>query len=368
MNPVLQRESLLALDDLRDALSRIDTAAWRDELAAAVRLRVEAARERLRGIAATAEASSDMSAARERVNALLATLDALPSPRESALSAWTSFRASASQRMDSLSDSLRELSTARARPSNLARSFFHAASGLAAVAAIALLHHRRWLVAIALPWACFAWTSELLRRRYRGANLRLMRVLGPIAHPHEWHKVNSATWFVTALLLLAALAPLRSAALGCAVLALGDNRERAALFDRCRSLGMELPAVIHPWARVEPSATVEEGALVCTGAIIGAQVTIGRGAIVNSGAIIDHESVLGDFAHAAPGTRIAGRVRIGDRAFVGIGASVIDRVTIGADAVVGAGAVVLEPVPAGMTAVGVPARLTAVGRHGREIR
>jgi dolichol kinase len=49
-----------------------------------------------------------------------------------------------------------------------------------------------------------------------------MRVLGPIAHPHEWHKVNSATWFVTALLLLATLSPLRSAALGCAVLALGD--------------------------------------------------------------------------------------------------------------------------------------------------
>jgi dolichol kinase len=222
MNPVLQRESLLALDDLRDALSRIDTAAWRDELEAAVRARVEVARERLRGIAAAAESSSDMGAARERVHALLATLDALPSPRESALSAWTSFRASASQRIDSLSDSLRDLSTARARPSNLARSFFHAAAGLAAVAAIALLHDRRWLIAIALPWACFAWTSELLRRRYRGANLRLMRVLGPIAHPHEWHKVNSATWFVTALLLLATLAPLRSAALGCAVLALGD--------------------------------------------------------------------------------------------------------------------------------------------------
>lgn len=222
MNPVLQRESLLALDDLRDALSRIDTAAWRDELEAAVRARVEVARERLRGIAAAAESSSDMGAARERVNALLATLDALPSPRESALSAWTSFRASASQRMDSLSDSLRDLSTARARPSNLARSLFHAAAGLAAVAAIALLHDRRWLIAIALPWACFAWTSELLRRRYRGANLRLMRVLGPIAHPHEWHKVNSATWFVTALLLLATLSPPRSAALGCAVLALGD--------------------------------------------------------------------------------------------------------------------------------------------------
>ncbi|MFO0624527.1 MAG: hypothetical protein U0325_02845 [Polyangiales bacterium] len=262
MNPVLQRESLLALDDLRDALSRIDTAAWRDELAGAVRARVETARERLRSIAATAEASSDMGAARERVNALLATLDALPSPRESALTAWTSFRASASQRMDSLSDSLRELSAARARPSNLARSFFHAASGLAAVAAIALLHDRRWLIAIALPWACFAWTSELLRRRYRGANLRLMRVLGPIAHPHEWHRVNSATWFVTALLLLAMFAPLRSAALGCAVLALGDPA--AALVGR-------------RWGRVKIAQNrTLEGALafVAVGTVVSLAVTL----------------------------------------------------------------------------------------------
>lgn len=221
MNPVLQRESLLALDDLRDALSRIDPASWREELETAVRARVESARERLQRIA-DADRSPGMNAARERVTALLATLDALPAPREAALTAWTNFRAAASQRVDSLNETLRELSAAKARPSNLARSFFHAMSGLTAVGAIALVADRRWLISIVVPWACFAWGSEILRRRFRGANVRLMRVLGPIAHPHEWHRVNSATWFITALLILASVAPLRSAALGCVVLALGD--------------------------------------------------------------------------------------------------------------------------------------------------
>lgn len=221
MNPALQRESLLALDDLRDALERIDPSAWREDLAAAVRARVESARERFRRIA-DADNSPNLTAARERVNALLADLDALPAPREAALSAWTSFRARASRDMDSLGDALRELAATKARPSNLARSFFHALSGLSAVAAIAALRERRWLIAIAAAWSLFAWTSELLRRRYRGANLRLMRVLGPIAHPHEWHKVNSATWFCSGLLALSILAPLRAAALGCVVLALGD--------------------------------------------------------------------------------------------------------------------------------------------------
>lgn len=221
MNPALQRESLLALDDLRDALDRIDPAAWREELATAVRTRVEAARERFREIA-DADTSPGLSAARERMQALLADLEALPAPREAALGAWTAFRARASRDMDSLAETLRELAAAKSRPSNLARSFFHALSGLTAVTAIAVLRQRAWLIVIALAFAVFAWTSELLRRRFRGANLRLMRVLGPIAHPHEWHKVNSATWFITGLLGLALLAPLRAAALGCLVLALGD--------------------------------------------------------------------------------------------------------------------------------------------------
>lgn len=229
MNPALQRESLLALDDLREALERIDASAWRDELAAGVRARVEAARERFRRIA-DADNSPGMNAARERIHALLADLDALPAPREAALSAWTAFRARASRDMDSLGETLRELAAAKARPSNLARSFFHALSGLTAVVSIALLRERRWLIVIALAFSIFAWTSEILRRRYRGANLRLMRVLGPIAHPHEWHKVNSATWFCTGLLALSIFAPLRAAALGCAVLALGDPA--AALIGR----------------------------------------------------------------------------------------------------------------------------------------
>lgn len=221
MNPALQRESLLALDDLREALDRIDPSAWRDELAGAVRARVEAARERFRKIA-DADESSGLTAARERMNALLADLDALPAPREAALSAWTAFRARASRDMDSLGETLRELAAVKARPSNYARSLFHALSGLTAVTSIALLRERRWLIVIALAFSLFAWTSEVLRRRYRGANLKLMRVLGPIAHPHEWHKINSATWFVTGLLALSILSPLRAAALGCLVLALGD--------------------------------------------------------------------------------------------------------------------------------------------------
>jgi len=50
--------------------------------------------------------------------------------------------------------------------------------------------------------------------------------------------------------------------------------------------------------------------------------------------------------------------RIGDGACIGAGATVINGMEIGALAVIGAGAVVTRNIPPGVTAVGVPARIT----------
>jgi len=61
-------------------------------------------------------------------------------------------------------------------------------------------------------------------------NDALMRLFGPVAHPHEHYRVNSATWFATALLLLAAFFSPVAATLGVVVLAFGDPS--AALIGR----------------------------------------------------------------------------------------------------------------------------------------
>lgn len=188
------------------------------------------------------------------------------------------------------------------------------------------------------------------------AALRVLRTFHPLGVLDRTNLATGET--VAGAAIVGGFADLeRFAAQGAAAaLAIGDNRERAVHFDRCRALGLALPAIVHPAAVVDTGAVVEDGALVCMGAIVGVQARIGRGAIVNTGAVIDHESVLDDFAHVGPGARIAGRVVIGSRAFVGIGACVIDRIAIGADATVGAGAAVIAPVAEAATVVGVPAR------------
>jgi dolichol kinase len=89
------------------------------------------------------------------------------------------------------------------RPANLARSVFHFSSAAVGLASVALLPSRGWLIAIALSFAAYCWSMEIARRISPAINDRLMRFYGPIAHAHERYRVNSGTWYATALVALA---------------------------------------------------------------------------------------------------------------------------------------------------------------------
>jgi dolichol kinase len=121
-----------------------------------------------------------------------------------------------------LADLAPSAESAPARPQNLKRSLFHVASGLTALALLRFLPGRAWLVAASGAFAVFAWTCEIARRRIPAVNARLMRFFAPIAHANEHHEVNSSTWYITALVLLALFAPLRAAEIGVLVLAFAD--------------------------------------------------------------------------------------------------------------------------------------------------
>lgn len=109
-----------------------------------------------------------------------------------------------------------------ARPTNYTRNVFHIFSGLLALLAIRVMPSRAWLIGVAVVFAGFAWCAEAARRRSSKVNASLMRFFAPVAHPHEYHRVNSSTWYATALLILAVLAPLRAAEVGLVVLAVAD--------------------------------------------------------------------------------------------------------------------------------------------------
>jgi dolichol kinase len=108
------------------------------------------------------------------------------------------------------------------RPANYRRSLLHFTSAAIGCVSVALFPSRVTQLVIAGGFFTYAWSMEVARRFSPTVNARLMRFYGPIAHPHEHHRVNSATWFATALVLLAAFASRPGMMAGLAVLGVAD--------------------------------------------------------------------------------------------------------------------------------------------------
>lgn len=139
------------------------------------------------------------------------------------------------------------------------------------------------------------------------------------------------------------------------IVAIGDNETRAHIARHLAASGERLATVRHPSAIVAGGVSIDDGSMICAGAIAGVGTTIGSGVILNTACSVDHHCRIADYVHVAPGVRIGGEASIEVRALIGIGAVILPRVTIGHDAVVGAGAVVTRDVAPHTTVVGTPA-------------
>lgn len=143
-----------------------------------------------------------------------------------------------------------------------------------------------------------------------------------------------------------------------AIVALGDNALRGRLALRTVELGFELSNAIHPSAQISPSVTLGRGIAVMANAVVNAATVILDNAIVNTAATVDHDCRIGRAVHVAPGCHLAGYVTVEDGALVGVGA-IVGRgrpVRIGEWAQVGSGSVVFRDVLPFVTVVGNPAR------------
>lgn len=142
-----------------------------------------------------------------------------------------------------------------------------------------------------------------------------------------------------------------------AIVAIGDNRRRAALFDALVAARERLETAIHPRAILAAGVRIGAGTVICAGAIVNPEAVIGANAILNTASTVDHHCTVGDHAHLGPGVHLGGRVRIGSLALLGVGVSVAPGASVGSGAILGAGAAVVRDIPAWTIAVGVPARV-----------
>jgi dolichol kinase len=137
---------------------------------------------------------------------------------------WPRLQQQLSEAYDALAQALSaEVADVRLhRPANYVRSGFHVASALVCLVLTLVVFTPAQLPWAAAAFAGTAWALEISRRISPAANERLMAFFAPIAHAAEARRVNSATWYMTSLVVLAATGSTMLAVVGVAVLGFGD--------------------------------------------------------------------------------------------------------------------------------------------------
>jgi dolichol kinase len=221
--------------ELLDLLRELDPARWRVDLEEAAQARLQKITEMLEELRATA--ISEFDGLSERCSELLGDLNKYAPDVDlksaECREAWERFRVQLQPCYEALADTLRgfEIHIPSLRPTNYTRNAFHVASAVFSLCLVEFFIDRpSGLLLAALAFALSGWTMEISRRRWPAANRVIMRVFQPVAHPHETWRINSATWYTTALVALALTGePIAQAS---AVVILGVGDPLAALVGR----------------------------------------------------------------------------------------------------------------------------------------
>lgn len=210
-------------DALSELLEAVERALPDNTSHAALRQRATEVTEQMRA-ALKAEMEPRAAALREALREALETLERAM-PADEAESTWARFGEQVRPAQEALEAALARMTAAARppRPMNRARMIMHVGMGSAATALTVLLPSRAWLVGLPLVVAVFAWTAEFLRVRSARVNELMMTLFGSVAHDHERHRVNSSTWFVTGLLLIALAFPRPACTAAVMALAVGDT-------------------------------------------------------------------------------------------------------------------------------------------------
>lgn len=108
------------------------------------------------------------------------------------------------------------------RPTNYARNALHVVSATSALLILELAPSWTVAITIAAAIAALGVTLEITRRLSPAINAACMSVFGRTAHAHEAHRVNSATWYAVAVLLMALCEQTVPAAIALVTLGVGD--------------------------------------------------------------------------------------------------------------------------------------------------
>jgi dolichol kinase len=206
-----------ALVELYELFAELDRGRLKRESLSAMRTRLDAVRGK---VATVADDTTPLGSEMQTLDKLL---DA-HAPASDVRRDWLTLRQRVQPTYERIARTLSraDIHVPSLRPTNYARNVLHV--GSAAFALAALLLSPTWTVAIgiAASFAGLGISLEIARRLDPRVNDFCMWLFGRTAHPHEAHRVNSATWYAVAVLLMALCQQAVPAAIALVVLGVGD--------------------------------------------------------------------------------------------------------------------------------------------------
>ncbi|OOB79910.1 MAG: serine acetyltransferase [Epulopiscium sp. Nuni2H_MBin003] len=137
---------------------------------------------------------------------------------------------------------------------------------------------------------------------------------------------------------------------------LSNLTKRADIYISLKTIGYNLPILLHENTCVSKSATIGEGTCVMPFSVINANAHIGKINIINTLSVVEHDCNISDNVHISPRACVLGGVTVGKNTHIGAGAVVNQTLEVGENVVVGSGAVVTKNILANKKVMGVPAQ------------
>ena len=178
---------------------------------------------KLRGLAGRAQ-NDALAQPLDNIRGLLSDAPQPDLPKTEVVSAWSHYRKQLQVAYEELRGELRERKVVvpTLRPTNYARSASHAAIGLFLVFLVEEILTSSQRLIVPLAFATFFWGLEAWRHFTDTGRRFLLWLFGPVAHPHERYRVNSSTWFGTALVIIGGLFGSLECAVALGILAVAD--------------------------------------------------------------------------------------------------------------------------------------------------
>lgn len=139
------------------------------------------------------------------------------------------------------------------------------------------------------------------------------------------------------------------------IIAIANIKNKILVYNKLKNK-VNFYSFISKHALVGPDVEIGEGAIICPGVKLGANLKLGKLVSVNVNSVLGHDAVIGDFCSIMPSVDVGGGAQIQDKVFLATKVVVTPLINICSDSYLGVGSINIRDTTEPGTYFGNPAR------------